>query len=149
MFTNCQQQSQQFKYATCRENICACLGLFGAIVSSFGWPLLNIVFGEIVDLFVKFELDIGNASTAGNQTEAVEDELRSQFMSSVYLRSGQMLVVALLYIIGNYIMIFSFNRFSLRLVRSIKQKYVDSLLRQETAWHDTKQSGEFATTISG
>lgn len=116
----------------------------GAIFSGVGWPGLNILFGKVVHSFVEYEK---NRASHGNDSAEVEI-ITEEFRAETYLYGGIMAAITVLYIIGNYTAIHSFQMFALRLMREIKKRYFASILKQEIAWFDTQNSGEFASRIS-
>lgn len=105
---------------------------------------MTILFGNVVDVFVDFEVAYGNATANGLPT----DDLVTEFMSQIYLLSGLLLVVMAVFILGNYANIHCFQMFSLRQMSEIKKRYFASILKQEVAWYDRQSSGEFASRIS-
>lgn len=108
------------------------------------WPLLNIYFAEVVNIFAKFEGDW--AVNKGNASK--ENELRDNFLHEVYMNSLALSIITAGFIVGGFVMLTTFQRFSLRLMRLLKQKYFTSILAQEVAWHDEQNSGEFASKIT-
>ncbi len=105
---------------------------------------MTILFGNVVDVFVDFEVAYANATDANLPT----DHLVQEFMSQIYLLSGLLLVVMAVFIAGNYANVHCFQMFSLRQMSEIKKRYFKSILRQEVAWYDQQSSGEFASRIS-
>ena len=134
----------QLKYASRTDCIYFCIGIVGAIFSGVGWPGLNVLFGKVVHSFVQYERDRANHAN----DSAVVESLTEEFLAETYLYGGLMAVITVLYIVSNYTSIHCFQMFALRLMRRIKKRYFASILRQEVAWFDRQNSGEFASRIS-
>lgn len=134
----------QLKYASTTDCVYFSVGIVGAIFSGVGWPGLNILFGKVVHSFVEYEK---NRASHGNDSAEVEI-ITEEFRAETYLYGGIMAAITVLYIIGNYTAIHCFQMFALRLMREIKKRYFASILKQEIAWFDTQNSGEFASRIS-
>lgn len=120
------------------------IGFLGSVATGTGWPVMTILFGNVVDVFVDFEVAYGNATANGQPT----DDLVHEFMRQIYLLSGLLLVVMAVFVLGNYANIHCFQMFSLRQMSKIKKRYFASILKQEVAWYDRQSSGEFASRIS-
>ena len=135
---------KQLKYASGADYVCIGIGILGSFIAGFNWPVLTILFGDVVDIFIEFERKY---NTIQNETE--RSELLTSFMKQVYLYSGYSLANCAVFILGNFLTIYFFQMFAMRIVKRIKQKYFDSILRQEIAWFDKQNSGEFASRIAG
>lgn len=120
------------------------VGCLGSCLSAASWPLLNIYFSRIVNVFARFEGEW--MLTAGNGT--VQEKLRTDFMHDVYMNSLALAVITCGFILGSFTMMTTFQRFALRLMRELKQRYFTSILAQEVAWHDEQNTGEFASKIT-
>src|SRR5699024_7573097 len=120
------------------------VGIIGAIFSGVGWPGLNIFFGKVVHRFVTYEKDRDNATNSGQSTETITAE----FLNETYMMGAYMAIIAVVYVAANYTSIHCFQMFALRQMREIKKRYFASILKQEVAWFDRQNSGEFASRIS-
>lgn len=157
--------SCQMKFATTADYFYVLMGILGACVTGVGWPCGTIIFGNMVDVFVDFERQHDNATAAGESTAQIE----ADFMGLNYMYAGLMLAVMVshapthspplpslfhlsllqaIFIVGNYITIHCFQIFALRQTGAIKKRYFQSILKQEVAWYDRQNSGEFASRIS-
>ncbi|XP_027198903.2 ATP-dependent translocase ABCB1-like [Dermatophagoides pteronyssinus] len=132
---------QILKYATNYDYLFIFIGIFGSALAGVNWPLLNITFGKVVGVFVKFE------HRNSNQTE-INDEIRDIFMKDVYYWSGLTFISFILFVIGNLLTLYSFQLLAFNLTNNIKRKYFHSIITQELAWHDQRNSGEFAARIA-
>ena len=95
-------------------------------MAGVNWPLLNITFGKVVGVFVKFE------HRNSNQTE-INDEIRDIFMNDVYYWSGLTFISFILFVIGNLLTLYSFQLLAFNLTNNIKRKYFHSIITQELA----------------
>lgn len=117
------------------------------MVAAIGWPWFTLVNGAIIDAFVQYERF---RPVLINGTSGDEDEQQHQhFMGQIYLYSGLQLMDAVLYATAIYGVLYCFQAFALRQVGEYKQAYFRSVLRQEVAWFEKQQSGEFASKIAG
>lgn len=120
------------------------IGSLGFTLSAASWPLLNIFFSKIVNVFSHFEIDWNN--NTGNST--IEEKLRSDFMHDVYMNSLALALITLGFIVGSFTMMTTFQRFALRLMRDLKKRYFFSILSQDVTWFDQQNIGEFASKIT-
>ena len=118
-----------------------------AILTGLSWSIFNIIFGKVVDIFVIFER-IHNNVTNNTSNTISSDDLVQNFMYEIFFYSGFTVALCVWHIIGNFSIIYCFQMFALSRMRVIKKKYFESILKQEIAWIDTKNSGEFASRIS-
>ena len=128
------------------------IGTLSAFISSFSWPILTVICGELIDIFVKFE----NSWTKLNETDTnnvkadddKHDITAKEFMKDVYIWSGFLFGCYLFMCLANYLMMTFFPLAALNQIHTIKVKYFESVLRQDIAWFDTKSSGDFASRVS-
>lgn len=134
----------QFEHATSTDYSLLCLGSLGSILAGATWPLLNIFFSRVVDVFANFEFSY--PFTVDNATQ--QENLKDHFLHDIYMHSAAITGVTAGSILGSYITLVAFGYFSLRLIRLWKRLYFQSLLSQEISWHDQQNSGEFASRIT-
>lgn len=134
----------QLKYSSGVDYLYFIIGFIGGIFSGVGWPGLNILYGKVVDHFVQFEIDRNNA-IKHNETIT---EIVSEFSRKTNIMAAIMVCITVVFILGNYTAIHCFQMFALRQMRQIKKLYFQSILKQEVAWFDGQNSGEFASRIS-
>lgn len=118
------------------------LGSLGSILAGATWPLLNIFFSRVVDVFTNFEFNYSVSNITQQQI------LKDNFLHDIYMHSAAIAGVTAGSILGSYITLVSFGYFSLRLIRLWKRLYFQSLISQEISWHDKQNSGEFASRIT-
>lgn len=113
------------------------VGVLSAIIAGMPFPILSILFGQLVD-------DL-NSTSCRRTSQSVD---RSEQQSSV-----QNKVVLIVYIsIGNFLAIYTaatcWTLFGERLVGRLRRQYFQSLLRQEIAFFDGLPSGEVSTRLT-
>jgi ATP-binding cassette subfamily B (MDR/TAP) protein 1 len=112
------------------------IGFFAAIGAGIPFPLLGILFGQLVD-------DLGSSTCTAKTSPAVT----AQFSDSVREK-----VLYILYVtIANFTLIYlhtaSWSLVGERLVRRLRNQYLSALLRQELAYFDTLPAGEVASRL--
>ncbi|KAF7494106.1 Multidrug resistance protein 1A [Sarcoptes scabiei] len=132
---------QILKYTNTLDIIFLILGIIGSFIASISWPVLTITFGDIVDVFVGFEFTRKNSSID-------QEELLKQFNNDVYFQSAITGIVTITFAFGHFLSLYSCQILSLRLTKTVKRLYFRSILRQEIAWFDEQNSGEFASKIA-
>ena len=112
------------------------VGTLAAIGAGIPFPLLSILFGELVD-------DLNSASC--NAPQKVDE---SHLQSSVTQKVLYMIYIS----IGNFVAIYihasCWSLFGERLVGRLRRQYFRSLLHQEMAFFDTLPAGEVSTRLT-
>ncbi|KMU86166.1 leptomycin B resistance protein pmd1 [Coccidioides immitis H538.4] len=110
------------------------IGTLAAIGAGIPFPLLGILFGELVD-------DL-NASTCDNQQESPQ-----QLQSGINTKVLQVIYVS----IGNFVCMYihtgCWSLVGERLVRRLRTRYFRSLLKQEAAYMDKLPSGDVTSRL--
>ncbi|EER27921.1 ABC transporter, putative [Coccidioides posadasii C735 delta SOWgp] len=110
------------------------IGTLAAIGAGIPFPLLGILFGELVD-------DL-NASTCDNQRESPQ-----QLQSGINTKVLQVIYVS----IGNFVCMYihtgCWSLVGERLVRRLRTRYFRSLLKQEAAYMDKLPSGDVTSRL--
>lgn len=112
------------------------VGAIAAIAAGIPFPLVGIVFGQLVDEI--------NDATCSNQSGGSSDE-----MSSIIPK-----ILLLVYIaIGSFVCIYThlvcWNLASQRLAQRVRDRYLRNLLRQDMAFFDNLQAGEVSSRLNG
>ncbi|KAL8786825.1 MAG: hypothetical protein Q9213_002562 [Squamulea squamosa] len=113
------------------------VGTVAAIAAGVPFPLLGILFGELVDEF-------NTASCAKAQNKDVGN-LQSSVNSKVIL----ILYVSIANFFAIYVHTGCFSLFGERLVRRMRENYFQGLLRQEIAFFDDLPAGDIASCLTG
>ena len=111
-------------------------GTIGGIAAGVPFPLLGILFGQLVD-------DL-NSSSCSTSEQVDQTRLQSAITRKVVL----MICIG----IGNFVAIYihanCWSLFGERLVGRLRRRYFKSLLRQEMAFFDTLPNGEVPTRLT-
>ena len=118
-----------------------------AILSAFNWPVLTVLFGLIVDVFVNYENTLLNKDLS-NSTSIAKNVTTEEFNHEIWVLSGTLFFGWIAITIANYAMMTLFPLSALNQIHTIKRKYFDSILKQEISWFDSKSSGDFASRVS-
>ncbi|CAG2164999.1 unnamed protein product [Oppiella nova] len=129
------------KFASTSDKLLIFIGAFGATLGGISWPVMTILFGDIVDVFVNYEYAYSHGF---NNSDITFDD----FMNKTYLLSGSLLVIAVLFFVTNFLLIMCFTRAAHNQIHTIRVKYFTSVLKQEISWFDSRPSGDFASRVT-
>lgn len=111
-------------------------GLLGACASGVPFPLLAILFGQLID-----DLNTANCTeTSGNDPSGLTDSVRQKVVYIVYVTIANWCFI--------YIHTTCWSLFGERLVRRIRERYLRSLLRQDLAFFDGLPAGDVSSRLS-
>ncbi|KAL7417152.1 ste6-like protein [Mrakia frigida] len=142
---------QLFRYSTKGEMILNFFGLVASAGAGAAQPLMTLIFGKLTGAFVDFQMILNEiGETAGAPTaeqlatlaEAQRDLKSTAALDSLYLVViGIAMFIATLFFMG--VWVYTGEVASKR----IREKYLQSVLRQDVAFFDTLGAGEVATRI--
>ncbi|KAI2707931.1 hypothetical protein CBS147333_4513 [Penicillium roqueforti] len=112
------------------------LGLVSAIASGIPFPIMSIVFGQLVD-----EMNSTTCNANDTNSNSYQDSINKKVLLIVYIG------IAYLFLI--YIYVFSWNLTGERLAQRLREKYFKALLRQDVAFFDNLPAGEASSRITG
>ena len=115
------------------------VGFFAGIAAGVPFPLIGIVFGQMVDNLNEGTCDAAN--TAGASTAESQSSLNQKILLLVYI------AIALFCLL--YTHIICWNLASQRLAQRIRERYLASLLKQDIAFFDKLAAGEVSSRING
>lgn len=111
------------------------MGVIASIGAGIPFPLLGILFGQLVD-------DLNSTSctaTSGADVAAVQAAVNAKVLDVVYVT------------IANFCLIWlhcgAWSLFGERLVRNLRYRYLNALLRQELAFFETLPAGDVAARL--
>ncbi|KAF1363147.1 leptomycin B resistance protein pmd1 [Lizonia empirigonia] len=119
------------------DKLLICTGAIFSIAAGVPFPLIGIVFGQLVD-------DINDA-TCSNQTGSGSTGDQSSINEEVLL----LVYIAIASFACIYIHLVCWNIASQRLAQRIRDRYLRNLLRQDLAFFDNIQSGEVSSRLNG
>lgn len=108
-------------------------GVISSIASGVPFPLLGILFGQLVD-------DLNSAScSATSNTSSITNGVRTKVLLVVYVTIANFALI--------YLHTACWSLLGERLVRRLRRAYLEVLLRQEIAFFETLPSGEVASRL--
>ncbi|EAA34173.1 P-loop containing nucleoside triphosphate hydrolase protein [Neurospora crassa] len=115
------------------------IGTISALAAGVPFPLMGIVFGQLVD-------DMNGATCAVEQHDTnpfrYEHDINDKVLIIVYIAIAAFCLI--------YIYVLSWSLISQRLAARLRNKYVSALLRQPPAFFDTRAAGgEVSTRLHG
>lgn len=112
------------------------VGVFASIASGIPFPLIGIVFGQLLDNL--------NSATCAN--DAASDS--AQYESSVNSKVLLVVYLAIAQFVAIYLHIVSWNLFGNRLAHRLRAKYFRSLLRQEVSYFEKLPAGDVSSRLT-
>ncbi|KAI1105627.1 putative ABC multidrug transporter [Jackrogersella minutella] len=113
------------------------VGGISAIAAGIPFPLLGILFGQLLD-------DLDSATCASSESSITPEEYQDSVNEKVLL----VMACALAQFALVYIYIVCFNLFGERLAHRLRDRYFRSLLRQEVSFFDKLPAGEVSSRLS-
>ncbi|KAK2788992.1 mitochondrial chaperone [Emmonsiellopsis sp. PD_33] len=112
------------------------VGLLSAIAAGIPFPLMGILFGQLVD-------DLNSATCGG------DSESGPAYQAAVNDKVLQVVYIGIAYFVLVYLYVASWNLFGERLAQRLREKYFKSLLRQDASFFDDMPAGEAASRLTG
>ncbi|KAI1658292.1 putative ABC transporter [Daldinia decipiens] len=112
------------------------IGTIASIAAGIPFPLLGILFGQLLD-------DLNSATCAGEQATSAE-----AYQSDVNQKVLLVMACALAQLALVYIFSVCWNLFGDRLAHRLRERYFRSLLRQEVSFFDKLPAGEVSSRLS-
>ncbi|KAK9604779.1 mitochondrial chaperone [Aspergillus fumigatus] len=111
------------------------LGFLAAVASGVPFPIMSIVFGQLVNGLNSATCDVDPSTAASYQAG-----INSKILLIVY--------VGIAYFALIYIHTLCWNIFSERLAQRIRERYFSAILRQDTMFFDNRPAGEVSARIT-
>jgi ATP-binding cassette, subfamily B (MDR/TAP), member 1 len=119
------------------DKLLVCVGCIAATAAGVPFPLIGIVFGQLVD-------EINNA-TCNNKTGTTNNGQEANITPKILL----LVYIAIATFGCIYIHLVCWNLASQRLAQRIRDRYLRNLLRQDMAFFDNLQAGEVSSRLNG
>ncbi|KAG6103560.1 hypothetical protein E4U31_002735 [Claviceps sp. LM219 group G6] len=117
-------------------------GLVSACASGVPFPILGIVFGQLIDDFNDQTCQVGDTSNADQARQAAyQSAVNDKILYVVYLAVAQFVLV--------YVHLVCWSIGGARLAQRLRERYLQTLLHQDAAFFDTMPSGEVASRLNG
>ncbi|KAL7823557.1 P-loop containing nucleoside triphosphate hydrolase protein [Trichoderma gracile] len=114
------------------------VGAISAAAAGVPFPLMGILFGELVD-------DLNTASCDSQVTTAAD---AARIQSSVDSKVLELTYIGIASFALIYIYIVCWSIFSRRLEARIRDRYFQALLRQDATFYDQRQAGELSSRLN-
>lgn len=111
-------------------------GVVAAIASGVPFPIMGIVFGQLVD----------NLNSASCGSEAVDGE---SYQSQVNDKVLKVVYIGIAYFVLVYAYVVCWNLAGERLAQRLRETYFKSLLRQDASFFDNLPAGEASSRLTG
>lgn len=111
------------------------VGIVAAVASGVPFPVLGILFGQLIDDITSTSCD-SVTETSGRYQTAVNEKV----LTVVYLGIGNIVLI--------YVYIVSWNLFGERLAQRTREKYLRTLLQKELAFFDSHSPGEVSSRLN-
>lgn len=116
--------------------------MVSACASGVPFPILGIVFGQLIDDFNDQTCQVGETSNADqSRQEAYQSAVNDKILYVVYLAVAQFVLV--------YVHLVCWSLGGARLAQRLRERYLQKLLHQDAAFFDTMPSGEVASRLNG
>ncbi|KAF2667095.1 ABC multidrug transporter SitT [Microthyrium microscopicum] len=112
-----------------------CLGFIAAVASGLPFPLIGIIFGQLVDEF--------NSTTCSNSVDP--DEYQNSVNHKVLL----VLYVAIAQFVLMYTYLACWSLTGARLAQRLREQYLHHLLKQSPTFFDTRPAGQVSSRLNG
>ncbi|KAF2853248.1 leptomycin B resistance protein pmd1, partial [Plenodomus tracheiphilus IPT5] len=112
------------------------VGIIAAIAAGVPFPLIGIVFGQLVD-----EINDATCSNEAGSSTGDMSAITPKILLLVYIAIGSFACI--------YTHLVCWNLASQRLAQRVRDRYLRNLLRQDMAFFDNLQSGEVSSRLNG
>jgi ABC-type multidrug transport system fused ATPase/permease subunit len=109
-----------------------------AIAAGIPFPLLGIVFGQLVDSL--------NSATCGADENPGD---KAAYQSAVDTKVLQVVYITIASFVAIYVYIVCWSLVGERLVQRLRDQYFRSLLRQQASFFDNLPAGEVSSRLNG
>ncbi|KAL6712231.1 hypothetical protein ACN47E_000108 [Coniothyrium glycines] len=113
------------------------VGAIAAIAAGVPFPLVAIVFGQLVD---EFNTATCNVESGSSSTDT---------MASITPKILLLVYIAIASFVCVYLHLVCWNLASQRLAQRVRDRYLKNLLRQDMAFFDNLQAGEVSSRLNG
>ncbi|KAH7562562.1 hypothetical protein BM1_02082 [Bipolaris maydis] len=119
------------------DRILVLVGAIAAIAAGVPFPLIGIVFGQLVD-----EINTVTCNNrAGTSTPSEESDITPKILLLVYIAIASFACI--------YTHLVCWNLASQRLAQRVRDRYLRNLLRQDMTFFDKLQAGEVSSRLNG
>ncbi|KAJ7459918.1 P-loop containing nucleoside triphosphate hydrolase protein [Mycena latifolia] len=143
--------TQLFRFSTKLELILDAIGVVAAAASGAAQPLMTILFGNLVNQFVEFQVIInqingGDPSVAAN-AQAMLPTVAKAFRHQASLLATYLVIIGCGMFLCTYTYMYLFVYTAEVNAKRIRERYLKAVLRQDVQFFDKVGAGEVATRI--
>ncbi|KAL4806917.1 P-loop containing nucleoside triphosphate hydrolase protein [Aspergillus unguis] len=121
---------------TPRDLLVLFIGLLSSIASGVPFPIMAIVFGQLVD-----DMNSSTCNATPENADAYQAAINDKVLQIVY--------IGIAYFVLIYIYVFCWNISGEWLAQRLREKYFQSLLKQDASFFDNLAPGEASSRITG
>ncbi|XP_055338409.1 ATP-dependent translocase ABCB1-like [Paramacrobiotus metropolitanus] len=147
--------STLFRYATWVDVVLMVVGSLFACATGLAWPMMNVVFGDMTDLFSVGEGGIPSGEPNTTSFPILPNSSFSPIIPSATYMEEQInkftyryLYIGAASFVASVFQVACWVTACERQIHKMKKKFLHSVLRQEMAWFDTHESGSLTTRLS-
>ncbi|THH21388.1 hypothetical protein EW146_g137 [Bondarzewia mesenterica] len=139
--------TQMFRFSTKTELISNFIGLIAAAAAGAAQPLMSLMFGNLTQDFVEFGIAVENANAGVPGAQEQIPVAAANFRRSASKDSSYLVYIGVGMFICTYIYMYVWVSTGEVNARRVREKYLQSILRQDIAFFDKTGAGEVATRI--
>lgn len=121
-----------------RDLITLLVGIISAIASGVPFPIIGIIFGQLLNDFNAVTCE--SSSDSSSDSESLHD-INGRILLIVYLAIAQFVLI--------YAHLSCWSLYGARLAQRLRETYLRNLLQQEPSYFDNLPPGEVASRLSG
>lgn len=114
------------------------VGIVSAIASGVPFPIIGIIFGQLLNDFNAVTCDESSDSSSDSESQ---HDINSRILLIVYLAIAQFVLI--------YAHLSCWSLYGARLAQRLRETYLQNLLQQEPSYFDSLPPGEVASRLSG
>ncbi|KAJ5931743.1 hypothetical protein N7516_006232 [Penicillium verrucosum] len=114
------------------------VGLASAIGSGVPFPIIGIIFGQLIDDFNSVTCEETAGSSTGDSSD--QADINGKILLIVYLGIAQFVLI--------YLHLLCWTMTGARLAQRLRERYLQNLLRQEPSFFDNLPAGEVASRLN-
>ncbi|XP_022240474.1 multidrug resistance protein 1A-like, partial [Limulus polyphemus] len=143
-----------FQYASRRDKILIAIGCLAPLLSGGSMPAIVVLLGDLLDTFVLYSQNPKNDEIYKNSSNATpfsvfnmaeEDAIMQGFLSEIRKFGLGMALIGVIVLFLNYIMVTCLSVSAENQAFRIRHYFMKAVVRQDLAWFDTHQTGDFAS----
>lgn len=116
------------------------VGFVAACASGVPFPLIGILFGQLLDDFNEATCNASAGTTTAASSSSEQGDINSKILIIFYLAIAQFVTI--------YIHLSCWTTYGARLAQRLRERYLQNLLRQEPSFFDNLPPGEVASRLN-